>query len=138
MKLVDDPDYFNLQEKWFSNQLDKAFGVYSFENIAKAEIQFNKLRARSGFMSLDGDALTQMREALTEKGLKLLSNAIAAHKKRVKRKGLVAGTTKKLQADIDPTVLDVLNDYCKKENKDQAAVLTELISSLRKEDMTLS
>ncbi len=128
MKLIDDPDFFEIQNKWFLTQLKKTTGVYAFINIAKAELLFKELYG-GGYVDLSGSELQQMRDALTNKGLTLLSNAIAAHKKRIKKRSAV-GFTKKLQADIDTNTLDKLNAYCNAQNKDQAAVLTELINTL--------
>lgn len=128
-RLIDDPDYFARQHAWFVNQFENARGVYSFVNYARAKIKFNRLRGIDGFL-LSGEDLKTMRADLTPEGSKLLANALAAHKKRHKKKATDAQFTKKLQADIDVLTLNKLNSYCRAQNKDQATVLTELINRL--------
>lgn len=127
-KLIDNPDYFPLQDAWFAKQVNGANGAV-FKNFALAERSFNNAKGSMN-LPLDAEQLLSMRGELNEKGLKLLSNAIAAHKKREKKKAAPGVVTKKLQADIDVTTLAKLNAYCNAQNKDQATVLTELINTL--------
>jgi len=129
VKLIDDPEYFELQNSWFVNQFDRPLGLYSFDNYQQAKMHFNKLRGIDGFL-LNAPQLEEMRAYLSSDGSRLLANAIAAHKSRQKKRANPNNFTKKLQADVDSMTLNKLNNYCRAKNKSQAAVLTKLINSL--------
>lgn len=117
IKVIDDEQFFKYQTEWFKTQFNIGASSGVWRDFIGVQTSFK--------MDFDKDMfedVKHVRYMLNEVGLKRLSNAVSAHKKRINQ-----ANKRSVQLTLDPSVALKLRQLALNQNMTQSEVVQQLL-----------